>query len=844
MRIFGPVVGGSSLDTLSNILNRSFVNRLLLMCLPLLALVLTLLFCVAGRQTDRMVSGAIATGFNLQARTMGLALEQVLQESRNSLLVLAAGPLDQSSMVRRMKQRTRADPNRFREVAYLGLRQEDCYVLLNCGGGEVVAIPSDVALGAPMGPFHNLSTMQQPGKVAISQPLEVTYSLVPQENQVSSTSFHVIRLSTPIHDAEGHYRGILILSVDMAMLRDLVSVYAPPIAQRTEEGREATARCFFFDRDGWMLFQSENPATLRDVSIGLDAVRGGFRGDFGRSGYAQAFRPGSEYLRYWTMVAEVQSGRQGRIAVGSDAEGFWGDGPIHVEGVSYAPVAFAQDAESTPAVIGGIAILDASLTASRTEVQMLGLFVLGGLAGLLLAGACLWWTGRRVDAQLLRIVAALQERQQRNGLEPLDVSGGVDGLGRLVVLVNALLERLRTVLEDRLSREEMESAQSLREPVEDLPDPEDVPPTGLVGYSPAILALQEHIRKAAQSTADVLVIGETGTGKELVSEAVHRLSQRSGGPFITINCGALDEGLLMDTLFGHVKGAFTEAKNPRKGAFLAAEGGTLMLDEVGNAAPKVQQALLRTLSTRRVKPLGADYDVPFDTRIIAATNAELLGGSGGFREDLYYRLAVITLRTPPLRDRKEDIPALLVHCLAEALKSRMPGVRGAMPRISRGAMEKLLAHDWPGNVREFQNILTSAFTFCEGEIIQAEDIRIDIGEQAAPVPETERPQAAAPPPPPRVQPEESPDGLNARQRAMLDKLRERGSVSRQEYQDMAESGISMRTAQYDLQALVRAGYVRKKGKGPALRYVVVHRKSDDEYLYPPFPDRTLLASTG
>lgn len=138
-------------------------------------------------------------------------------------------------------------------------------------------------------------------------------------------------------------------------------------------------------------------------------------------------------------------------------------------------------------------------------------------------------------------------------------------------------------------------------------------------------ALYGQIRKASQVLADVLIVGETGTGKELVSQAIHCLSPRADGPFITINCGALDETLLMDTLFGHVKGAFTEARQARKGAFLAAEGGTLMLDEVGNATPKVQQALLRALSTRSIRPLGSDHDVAFDTRIIAATNAELHG---------------------------------------------------------------------------------------------------------------------------------------------------------------------------------------------------------------------------
>lgn len=168
-----------------------------------------------------------------------------------------------------------------------------------------------------------------------------------------------------------------------------------------------------------------------------------------------------------------------------------------------------------------------------------------------------------------------------------------------------MLERLRLAQAEQLSQEAVQTAQWRREPVEGLPTPSELPEKGLVGTSAPMQALYGQIRKASQVLADVLIVGETGTGKELVSQAIHCLSPRADGPFITINCGALDETLLMDTLFGHVKGAFTEARQARKGAFLAAEGGTLMLDEVGNATPKVQQALLRALSTRSIRPWAA-----------------------------------------------------------------------------------------------------------------------------------------------------------------------------------------------------------------------------------------------
>ena len=369
----------------------------------------------------------------------------------------------------------------------------------------------------------------------------------------------------------------------------------------------------------------------------------------------------------------------------------------------------------------------------------------------------------------------------------------------------------------------------------------------IIGRSRAIRDMLALVDRAGPSRATVLITGESGTGKELVSAAIHQASPRANGPFITINCGALDENLLMDTLFGHVKGAFTEARQPRKGAFLTAEGGTLMLDEIGNAAPKVQQALLRALSTRMIRPLGSDEDVPFDTRIIAATNAELLQDAqeGSFREDLYYRLAVITIRTPPLRRRKSDLPLLAVFFLTRAAESQgLP-----TPRLSRGALRKLQEYHWPGNVRELQNCLTRALAFCENGLIFAENIQLGPDTLPGDIARPERGKLSCPPAradnrqphseasetaePPAVQPapagngeqppaaEDAPPRLNARLARLLPRLVELGSISRQEYQDMAGKDISMRTAQYDLQTLVRLGLVRREGRGPAQRYIVL-----------------------
>jgi DNA-binding NtrC family response regulator len=259
-------------------------------------------------------------------------------------------------------------------------------------------------------------------------------------------------------------------------------------------------------------------------------------------------------------------------------------------------------------------------------------------------------------------------------------------------------------------------------PTQDTPPPESE--YGLVGSSQLNREVREHVRKAARAGTDVLIWGETGTGKELVAAAIHKASPRKAGPYVSINCGALDENLLLDALFGHVRGAFTEAKNDRKGAFLAAHGGTLHLDEIANSSLKVQQALLRALSVRRILPLGADQEQAFDTRVVAATNVDLRDcvRAGAFREDLYYRLAVISIETPPLRHRKDDIPELAAFCIHDAA-----GAIGRQEaRLSRGALDLMYAYDWPGNVRELKNCLIRAMAFVEDDLILPQHISLEL----------------------------------------------------------------------------------------------------------------------
>ncbi|MDP3212839.1 MAG: sigma-54 dependent transcriptional regulator [Deltaproteobacteria bacterium] len=241
----------------------------------------------------------------------------------------------------------------------------------------------------------------------------------------------------------------------------------------------------------------------------------------------------------------------------------------------------------------------------------------------------------------------------------------------------------------------------------------------VLGASPVMARMYEMLARVAAADASVLITGETGTGKELVARALHRRSGR-GGPFVVINCAALPEALMESELFGHAKGAFTDAKADRAGLLVEADGGTLFLDEVGDMPLGMQSKLLRALQERRVRPVGARAEVPFDARVIAATHRDLETAieEKRFRDDLYYRLNVIKVELPPLRARGGDVLLLAQHFLEHFARRAAKPVVG----LSAPAAERLLAYAWPGNVRELQNCVERAVALTRYEHIAVEDL--------------------------------------------------------------------------------------------------------------------------
>jgi DNA-binding NtrC family response regulator len=282
--------------------------------------------------------------------------------------------------------------------------------------------------------------------------------------------------------------------------------------------------------------------------------------------------------------------------------------------------------------------------------------------------------------------------------------------------MDELVLTVRKALENRLLKKEVIR---LRKEVESRYDFHH-----LIGKSPLMQKIYDLIERISDSSSNVLVTGESGTGKELVAKAIHYSGIRKGGPFVAINCAAIPETLLESELFGYKKGAFTDAKSDKKGLIFEANEGTLFLDEITEMPLTLQAKLLRVIEEREVRPLGDTNPYPIDVRIISTSNRDIasLIQQGRFRKDLYYRLKVIDIEMPPLRERREDIPILVQHFIHKFSKGLKKGVSG----VSEDAFKILVSYSWPGNVRELENIIQRAITLSQYEVILPDDLPASI----------------------------------------------------------------------------------------------------------------------
>jgi DNA-binding NtrC family response regulator len=306
-------------------------------------------------------------------------------------------------------------------------------------------------------------------------------------------------------------------------------------------------------------------------------------------------------------------------------------------------------------------------------------------------------------------LAAIQEGAYDYVSKPLH-------LDELLLTVRRAVEQRRLVRENQRFRETLQDRYSLG---------------NIVGVSPRMLDVFKLIARVAPTRSTVLISGESGSGKEVVARALHFNSPRAAGPFVTIDCSGLAESLLESELFGHVRGAFTGAVTARRGLFEAGHGGTVFLDEVGDIRPNTQAKLLRVLELQEVKPVGGNDSIRIDVRLIAATNKDLQAEvrEGRFREDLFYRLNVVSIHLPPLRERREDIPALAQHFLRKYAAANAK----AVDRIAPEAMARLEAYAWPGNVRELENAIERGVAISNHPILLPDDLPVHIA-PAVPAP--------------------------------------------------------------------------------------------------------------
>jgi DNA-binding NtrC family response regulator len=840
----------------------SFTRLLLLIGTPLVAAVMLVMTVSTYRIASHYLTRAYARNAHTRALAQAHEIEQILVDARYELLNLGHADLTAESIQAYMMGKPATKRNRYAEIAFHAVNPDKNFLLLNTGE-HIWRVPNDKASEIKFGTFTKKEKVE--GKledfVQIDPPVQVYYTSVPYLGSVENMEFSVIRLSTPVMDRDKAFMGYLTVSLDIIEIQRIMTLFSSrqsPLYIFPQE--KERARSFFFDAAGWLICETGSTNAGRP-HVSIDAIRTGLQGDMGRPGFATAFRPNPQYEKYWAVVSAVQSGKDGEI----DFSNFLNDpeNTARDHFLYYVPIRFQEEAGRDPAVLGGIGCIDSSfmLKSSRYEIAMA--LSISWLVALLLTLGAFFYLNRRISKPLKILTSAAENLTLGGETAPLDLSPLPRELRHLQRVMNVLLMQLQVARDETKLRQNKVFEEMQRQPVclDSMVDAlrqesfKDIGlSAGIVGAGQAVRELNALIHKASQVMADVLIVGETGTGKELTAEAIHRISARAKGPFISINCGALDENLLMDALFGHVKGAFSEAKADRKGAFLAASGGTLHLDEIGNASPKVQQALLRALAARVIRPLGSDHEQPFDARVIAATNVDLLECSrnGTFREDLYYRLAVVTITTPPLRDRKEDIPALVRAFLAE--EAQVTGK--TPPDLSRGALDKLLHYDWPGNIRELKNCITRAMTFTEGQILLADHLAFGQAKPTSrdtevsvpsvvPIPKGANP-AAFPDLPSNTEHQpavaggerqrqtktrqrsavsDDPQGLdlNPRQKKAWPSIVASGGTNRALYQSALGEEVSVRTAQYDLQDMVNKGLLVKTGKGPSSRYVMADR---------------------
>lgn len=836
--------------------SRSLGNRLLLALVPVVALITAGTGYVGYRISLNFLNTALERNVRILNLAMAHAVENLLEQARRDLAMIAQEPGMDSARMRDFLFRARASGGIcYKEMAFISA-SEDASQFVVASSCQTADVLGEGMQDIQPNPFLLLERGDglAPGETLVT-PVTAVEHPFPVEGQANRRlSSHVIRLVTP-YSPNGRDQGLLVLGLDAKDVRNVLSRYNSPASPlwafpRSDEVRYA----YLFDPEGWILFQSED-ADAPDTPLGAHLARSGYEGSLGRAGMPGAFRPNSGYGAFWKSVTALAAGEASFQIVksGSDASS-----RVNSAFFAQAPVRFSPGAGKPARIYAGVAFVDRSLLTVAAGYRHLDALFLLFLGAALLLSLVVFVLAKLTTAPILRLAEEAQSLHEGN-IRPMETRPSGYESKVLRDALNHLIEIMEHQAEEVRCKDATLRAMAMREKATLAPWGLEAPAPGstlseISGIGPRMDKLRRDILKAAQAGVDVLILGETGAGKQLAAEAIHRQGPRAEGPFIAINCGALDENLLLDTLFGHVRGAFTEARADRKGAFQEARGGTLFLDEIQTSSPKVQQSLLRAIEARRFRPLGSDREVEVDLRLVAATNVNLAEAAarGEFREDLYFRLRVVSIFTPALREHPESIPQLAGRFLADAEK--MAGKTGM--GFTRGALKKLAGHPWPGNIRELKNCITMAAVMAEGHLIHPGDLHLGAEETAwsEPQPEALAPPGAEPRPDPRGQPAPSPprerpvrtppsarsvlrkpvaapSGLNSRQSAAWPAIAAAGEITRSRYQEEVGGGLPSRTAIHDIQDMVKRGLLVKADRGPSTRYLLVKERKEPRSFF-------------
>ncbi|MBU1039838.1 MAG: sigma-54 factor interaction domain-containing protein, partial [Proteobacteria bacterium] len=567
---------GNALDWFRDL---NLKSKLMFALIP--SVILTLL--VTGYLTYTLSCNLIEAGVerNAAVHTQALAkqIEDFLEKCRQDVLLAAQESMTEEQMRRFIASRLDITGMKYCEFAHISPNEEQNTFLVIKDGNISAMLPNrlDKVHPNPLLFVEKLPKLSL-GEVWISPVMEIEYPFPSENNPNRKVSSQIIRLVTPYQTPNG-VTGHVLLGIDARQVRDILSLYRSPLSPIRGTARsEEIVYSYLFDTEGWEIFQSEE-IEKKDPPLATYLARAGFEGTLGNPHISCAFRPSSIHKNFWKMVTDVREGHDGLLSLANtSAQGDQVRDCIQ----AYSPIEFIRMKGKEPVVYAGVANIDRSQLTLTAGYRHMDVMLLITLATIVMIAGLVYLVSRVIANPIIKMTRAVSNAWSSQNMQPVDIPHSGYETNMLMNAVNKMLEQMRTQAEliqakdDALKRAGLRQRAAIDEEMLSMivGSTSDVLPE-FCGISPKIEQLKADILKAARVDVDVLIVGETGTGKQLAADAIHRNSRRSNGPLICVDCGALDENLLLDTLFGHVRWAYTEAKNERKGAFQEAHGGTL-----------------------------------------------------------------------------------------------------------------------------------------------------------------------------------------------------------------------------------------------------------------------------